>query len=128
MKRYNLKANYVDAGLDPRRPVHASILTIHEADNGEWVRYEDALLIDKARQLLVGMTESAAKQKTGFPTSLTEEELEAFFVLAGSLGELRREITALERRLEEINDTIFAEGAPLGSDRYFTIRGLAVVK
>jgi hypothetical protein len=48
MKRYNLRADYVDTGLDPRRPVHSSILTIHEEENGEWVRYEDVqVLIDR---------------------------------------------------------------------------------
>lgn len=43
MKRYNLRAEYACAGIDVRRPVHGSVLKIQEADNGEWVRYEDVL-------------------------------------------------------------------------------------
>lgn len=33
-------------------------------------------------------------------------------------------IVALSRALNEINNTIFAKGAPLGSAEYFIIRGL----
>jgi len=35
-------------------------------------------------------------------------------------------IEKLEKRMTQINETIFAVGAPLGSDNYFTVRKLAV--
>lgn len=39
-----------------------------------------------------------------------------------------KEIESLRARLDKITDVIFGKGAPLGSEEYFAIRNLALVK
>lgn len=42
--------------------------------------------------------------------------------------ELLQPIIELKEKLERINKTIYATGAPLGSNEYFEIRELAIIK
>jgi hypothetical protein len=53
---------------------------------------------------------------------MTRENLHSKSAIAAELAHRDARIAELERRLIAINDTIYAAGAPLGSERYFAIR------
>jgi len=76
---------------------------------------EVCLDIHEARQLISDLKVAVAKDCEELNKRITSNDHESF----------RHKVVALENRLIQINNTIYAVGAPLGSDQYFRIRKLA---